>query len=295
MAQPALAAAATRALPRALLRALASGTPAAGGAPAVAGFSSNAAGDAAQAPAPAPVRWVFLGPPGVGKGTYASRVAAQLGVPHIAAGDLVRAEIKSGSALGREMQAIVNEGRLLPDEVVLRTLRARLAAGREAGERGFVLDGFPRTRAQAEALLASEPVHLALNMGLREEVLVEKCMGRRLCSKCGKNWNVADIYLPAQGGRPEIVMPPLSPPPQCAHLMETRADDNEAVIKRRLQVYRDEATPVEDFFRARGLLADFEITAGIPETLPRLLAALAPHIAAARDGAAAAEPRAAHA
>jgi adenylate kinase len=98
------------------------------------------------------------------------------------------------------MQATVNAGGLLSDDVVLDVLRGRLAAGRAAGEAGFVLDGFPRTARQAEALMATEPVALAVNLALREEVLVEKCMGRRLCSKCGKNWNVADIYLPAQVG-----------------------------------------------------------------------------------------------
>ncbi|KAI8468191.1 MAG: adenylate kinase [Monoraphidium minutum] len=270
-----------RALQGALLQrlALAAAAAAPQAAAAAAPFSTSAA-----EPDGAP-RWVFLGPPGVGKGTYATRIAKHLGVPHIAAGDLVRAEIKSGSELGKQMAAIVNEGRLLPDDVVLKALRGRLEAGREGGERGYVLDGFPRTRAQAAALLEAEPIALALNLGLREEVLVEKCMGRRLCGKCGKNYNVADIYLPAQGGRPEIIMPPLSPPPQCVTLMETRPDDTEAVIRRRLQVYRDEATPVEDFFKGRGLLLDFEITGGIPETLPRLLAALAPHMPAAAAGA----------
>lgn len=94
-------------------------------------------------------------------------------------------------------------------------------------------------------------------------------------------------------------MPPLSPPPQCAHLMETRADDTEAVVRRRLQVYRDGAAPVEDYYRASGRLLDFEITGGIPETLPRLMAALAPHVAAAGGGgdaaAATGEPVAARA
>lgn len=96
------------------------------------------------------------------------------------------------------MQAIVNEGRLLPDAVVLSALRARLESGAAAGERGFVLDGVPRTAAQAADLEQFAPVALAVNLALREEVLVEKCLGRRLCAKCGKNWNVADIYLPAE-------------------------------------------------------------------------------------------------
>nr|QKY14980.1 adenylate kinase (ADK) [Polytomella parva] len=225
------------------------------------------------------INWVFLGPPGVGKGTYASRVAKALGVPHIATGDLIRDEIKSESSLGKEMKEIVSQGKLLPDDVVLKVLQHRLENGKKAGEKGYILDGFPRTRAQSEALLQFTPVNLAVNLGLREEVLVEKCMGRRVCTHCGKNYNIANIHLAASNDRPEIVMPPLNPPPECAPHLEIRADDTELVIRRRLKIYSDEAQPVEDFFREKGLLLDFEITGGIPETLPVLTNALKPFTA----------------
>lgn len=244
-----------------------------------AGDGARASSSASAPPAGAGgVQWVFLGPPGVGKGTYASRVAKALGVPHIAAGDLVRAEIKSGSALGERMKATVAAGGLLPDEMVLAVLAGRLAGRAAAGEAGFLLDGFPRTRAQAEALAAAgHRVDLAVNLGLREEVLVAKCTARRTCGKCGKGFNLADIRLPASGGRPEILMPPLSPPDKCLPLMEQRDDDTEAVVRRRLAVYHAEAAPVERFYADSGRLLDFEITGGIPETLPRLLDALRPH------------------
>jgi len=208
-------------------------------------------------------------------------MARFLGVPHIAAGDLVRAEIKSGSLLGQQMQQIVNQGKLLPDEVVVKVLQQRLETGALRGETGFILDGFPRTVPQAEQLSHITSIDLALNLSLREEVLVEKCMGRRMCSHCGSNYNIADIYLPAEGGRPEIIMPPLSPPAECQPHLETRADDTEEVIRKRLQVYHAEATPVEDYYRERGLLLDFEITGGIPETLPVLKQALEPYMRAA--------------
>jgi adenylate kinase len=98
------------------------------------------------------------------------------------------------------------------------------------------------------------------------QVLVEKCLGRRMCSKCGKNYNIADIFLPATAdGRPEIVMPPLSPPPECMEHMEQRSDDTEPVVRRRLEVYAREARPVERFYAERGKLLDFEIVGGIPE------------------------------
>lgn len=134
------------------------------------------------------------------------------------------------------MAELVNQGNLLPDALILRVLRERMAAAAVEGSARFLLDGFPRTAEQAAALEGSADVQLALNLDLREEVLVEKCLGRRLCTKCGKNYNVADIHLAAGKGRPEIVMPPLSPPPECAPFMEQRSDDNEETIRRRLEV-----------------------------------------------------------
>ena len=148
---------------------------------------------------------------------------------------------------------------------------------------------------------------MALNMTLREEVLVEKararagggqqrtrrrrrrrrnilqhrgrtdarslqCCGRRVCSECGKGYNVADINAPATATQPAIVMPPLMPPAKCAHKMTTRPDDTPEVVRARLAVYRAECGPVEQFYAADGRLAHFEVAGGIPETLPRLLA-----------------------
>mmetsp|Transcript_13769 Transcript_13769/g.38976 ORF Transcript_13769/g.38976 Transcript_13769/m.38976 type:complete len:291 (-) Transcript_13769:396-1268(-) len=218
-----------------------------------------------------PPHWVFLGAPGVGKGTYSTRVAKALGVPHIAAGDLVRNEIKSGSERGLQMKETVSQGKLLPDSVVFELLEEKLHAD---GNAGFVLDGFPRTAAQAAGLQEKLRIDLAVNLMLREEVLVEKCMGRRVCSKCNKGWNVAEINLAASDGQPAIFMPPLNPPDECQQYMEIRSDDTEPVIRNRLEVYKAEATPVEQFYERQGILVNFEITAGIPETLPRLLDSL---------------------
>ena len=225
---------------------------------------------------------------GVGKGTYSTRVADAFGFCHIATGDLVREEIKRGSELGEHMAKIVNAGHLLPDELILRVIRERFMTAAADGVERFLLDGFPRTVPQAEALEQVAVVQLALNLDLREEVLVEKCLGRRICGQCGKNYNIADINLEASNGRPAIVMPPLSPPASCAPHMERRGDDTEDTIRRRLDIYNSMAKPVEDFYRARGTLLDFEITAGIPETLPRLLKALEPFTSPTHGHAAAA-------
>lgn len=118
------------------------------------------------------------------------------------------------------------------DSFALQLLNQRIESGKAIGETGFVLDGFPRTVAQAKEFMSKENVQLAVNLQLREEVLVEKCMGRRICKKCGKGWNVADIYLPASNNRPDIVMPPLDPPAECMEFMEQREDDKEEVQRR---------------------------------------------------------------
>jgi len=260
-------------VPSALARAPAAPRPYSSAAPSAEQLASELA---SAAKSRGSANWVFLGPPGVGKGTYASRVATAMGVPHIAMGDLVRAEIKEGTPVGKEMEAAAASGALVPDSTVLGLLKERLERGKaDDGEVGFVLDGFPRTAAQADALLGFVSVDRVINLGLREEVLVEKCCGRRVCGKCGKGWNVADIYVPAgANGEPEIVMPPLNPPEGCEHLMETRPDDTPEVVKARLEVYKANAAPVEEFFRARGLMDDFEITSGIKETMPVLLQSL---------------------
>jgi adenylate kinase len=169
------------------------------------------------------------------------------------------------------MEAITSTGQLLPDAMILDILKERVEKGAEKGEKGFLLDGFPRTVHQAKELETFADVTRVLNLGLREEILIEKCCARRKCRECGKGFNVADINYP---GDPPIVMPPLNPPPECADKMEQRKDDTEEIVRARLQVYKDQSIPVEHYYRERGLLTDFEITAGIPETMPKLLAVI---------------------
>ncbi|GAQ86924.1 Adenylate kinase [Klebsormidium nitens] len=220
------------------------------------------------------VQWVFLGMPGVGKGTYASRVADLMQVPHISAGDLVREELRKGSAYAQEMQEVIQAGQLLPDSMILDLIKARLHQGQQMGERGFILDGFPRTALQAAALEDIAEITLALNLRLREDVLVQKCLGRRTCGQCGKGFNLADINVAGVNGAPRIVMPPMSPPSACIGKMVMRSDDTEEIVRKRLAVYKEQSQPVEDFYRRRDVLLDFDVGGGIPETWPRLLKAL---------------------
>lgn len=220
------------------------------------------------------VQWVFLGCPGVGKGTYASRLSQLLGVPHIATGDLVREELSTSGPLSHQLAEIVNQGKLVSDEIIMSLLSKRLESGEAKGESGFILDGFPRTIRQAEILDDVTEIDMVVNLKLSEDVLLEKCLGRRLCSQCGGNFNVASINIKGLNGKPDICMAPLLPPAQCASKLITRSDDTEAVVKERLRIYNDLSQPVEEFYRTQGKLLEFDLPGGIPETWPKLLEAL---------------------
>lgn len=220
------------------------------------------------------VQWVFLGCPGVGKGTYASRLSTLLGVPHIATGDLVRQELNSDGPLSRSLAEIVNEGKLVSDEIIINLLSKRLEVGESKGESGFILDGFPRTIRQAEILNEVTDIDLVVNLKLPERVLIDKCLGRRICSECGKGFNVATIDMKGENGSPGISMAPLMPPLQCVSKLTSRADDTEAVVKERLRVYCEKSQPLEDFYRNEGKLLEFDLPGGIPESWPKLLEVL---------------------
>ncbi|XP_030548766.1 probable adenylate kinase 6, chloroplastic [Rhodamnia argentea] len=219
-------------------------------------------------------QWVFLGCPGVGKGTYASRLSNLIGVPHIATGDLVRDELASSGPLSSQLAEIVNQGKLVSDEIIIDLLAKRLEAGEAKGETGFILDGFPRTVRQAEILEGVTDIDLVVNLKLREEALLAKCLGRRICSQCGGNYNIASIDIKGENGQPGMYMAPLLPPPQCASKLITRSDDTEEVVKERLRVYDELTKPVEEFYRLRGKLLEFDLPGGIPESWPKLLQAL---------------------
>lgn len=229
---------------------------------------------ARKAPEDRNVQWVFLGCPGVGKGTYASRLSKFLGVPHIATGDLVRQELASSGSLSQQLSEIVNQGKLVSDEIIFNLLSKRLEAGQAEGESGFILDGFPRTVKQAEILEEVMDIDLVVNLKLNEDVLLEKCLGRRMCGQCGGNFNVANINVKGGNGNPSISMAPLLPPAHCMSKLITRADDTEEVVKERLRVYNEKSQPVEEFYRNRGKLLEFDLPGGIPESWPKLLEAL---------------------
>ena len=212
-------------------------------------------------------RFALLGAPGVGKGTYARFIGPHYSIPFISTGDLVRAEIASQSALGASIKAATNRGELLDDDVVLSLLRARLDAADCSN--GFLLDGYPRRVSQAERLSQLYRLDLVINLGLREDILVRKLSARRVCSGCGKNYNVADI------NEGEYVMPPLLPKQHnkcdvCGGELVQRSDDTEKVVRDRLGIYERETHPLVSHYEREGVLVKFEVKKGVAD-VPRLL------------------------
>jgi adenylate kinase len=212
------------------------------------------------------VRIVMMGPPGAGKGTQAKRVAERLGVPHISTGDMLRQAVAAGTPLGRQARRIMDEGRLVPDAVVIGIVDERLGAADTAP--GFVLDGFPRTVAQAEGLerlLAAreQPLTRVLQLDVPEDEIVRRLSGRRVCRQCGVMYHVT-FDPPARPDRCD----------RCGGELYQRDDDREETVRQRLEVYRDETAPLVAYYRRAGLLREIEGTGDQAAVFARVIKAL---------------------
>jgi adenylate kinase len=192
------------------------------------------------------VRVAFLGPPGAGKGTQARALAREWGVPQIATGDMLREAVAAKTPLGLEAKRYMDQGALVPDEVVVGVTAERLAAPDAA--RGFILDGFPRTIAQAEALArllkdAGHVLDMVLYFDVSEPELLRRLTGRRVCRACGHTYHLTSSP-PKRAGVCDA----------CGGELYQRVDDSEATVRNRLEVYRKQTAPLLDYYRQRNLL-----------------------------------------
>jgi adenylate kinase len=191
---------------------------------------------------------ILLGPPGAGKGTQAARLSRELALPHISTGDLFRENRAKGTPLGLKVQEFMDSGRLVPDELVLDMLFDRVSRP-DCGE-GYLLDGFPRTLPQAEALerrLGSSASVQAINLAVADAALLERMTGRRTCEKCGNIHHVKHAP-PKVAGLCD----------KCGGTLVQRSDDTAATVQKRLTVYHDQTAPLEQFYKGRGVLDEVD-------------------------------------
>ncbi len=191
---------------------------------------------------------LLMGPPGAGKGTQAVVLAEKLGIPHISTGDMFRKAVKEETALGMEAKRYMDSGQLVPDEVTIGIVRERLAAADCAG--GFLLDGFPRTVFQAEALDGimndmKTKLDVALNIDVDAEALIGRITGRRMCRKCGTPYHVTFSPSKAEGVCDA-----------CGGELYQRDDDKEETVRKRLEVYNAQTLPLIEYYRKQGIIAD---------------------------------------
>ncbi len=185
---------------------------------------------------------VLMGPPGAGKGTQGEILSKRLGIDTISTGVMLRSAIKEGTEVGKLADQYINDGKLVPDDVIVSIVKERLSKPDCAN--GFILDGFPRTIAQAKALTESGvKIDKVLSLEVEDEKIVERLSSRRECSKCGAPYNIIS-NKPAEDGKCD----------KCGGELIQRADDNPETIQNRLNVYHDQTEPIKDYYAAEGLL-----------------------------------------
>lgn len=191
------------------------------------------------------MKLILFGPPGAGKGTQAKLLTERFKLPHISTGDILRNEVKNDTDLGRKAKGFMESGKLVPDTLVTEMVKKRMAA--KDLEKGFILDGYPRTVSQAKSLdeILGAGIDTAVYLSTSEKVVVQRLTGRRVCPKCGTNYHLVN-------------MPPKKDMicDQCLVSLYQRPDDNEATVRNRLKVYLDESSGVLDYYRNQNKLQD---------------------------------------
>jgi adenylate kinase len=187
------------------------------------------------------MKFVFFGAPGAGKGTMAAKAAAAFKIPHISTGEIFRGAMRAGTPLGLKVKAIVESGGLVSDELTVELVRERLAQA--DAKDGWLLDGFPRTMGQAQSLEAFCPEDYVIDLEVRDEKVIERLSGRRMCKGCGRIYHVK--FMPSK--KPDTC-------DDCGGAIYTRDDDKEESVRVRLENYRNQTAPLEAYYERRGTL-----------------------------------------
>ena len=205
---------------------------------------------------------IFLGAPGAGKGTQADRLSARLGIPTISTGAIIRSAVKNGTKMGLEAKKFIEAGALVPDEIVIGIVKERLS--QSDCDKGYILDGFPRSVPQAQAL---DEMGISLDRVISLEVsdddIIARMSGRRVCSGCGKTFHI--VHLPSAKG--DVC-------DACDTKLTIRADDAPEVVRSRLEVYHSTTEPLKDYYREKGMLCTVTGEGSVDEITKRTLEAL---------------------
>lgn len=208
------------------------------------------------------MKLILLGPPGAGKGTQAEILCKKLNIPTISTGNILRAAVKNGTPVGLKAKEYMDAGKLVPDEVIIGVISERLA---EADcQKGFILDGVPRTIPQAEALeKAGITFDAVVSLEISDDEIVDRMGGRRVCASCGTPYHVKNLPPKVEGVCDA-----------CGGKLEARADDKPEVVRDRLKVYHKETAPLKDFYAERNLLKTVDNQPTVAETTAAILKAL---------------------
>ncbi len=206
---------------------------------------------------------IFLGPPGAGKGTQAKILVEKYGIPQISTGDMLREHVANGTELGTKAKEYMEKGQLVPDEIILSMVKERLS--QPDAQKGFILDGFPRTVAQAEALdkmldEMGKKIEFVLALIVPDEELVTRLTGRRTCKKCGMMYHIK-FKPPKVEGKCDA----------CGGELYQRPDDNEETVRNRLKVYHEQTAPLIEYYRNKGVLFEVDGNKSIEEITQQLI------------------------
>jgi len=209
------------------------------------------------------MRLVLLGPPGAGKGTQAAELVERFQIPQISTGDILRQQVQDNTMLGVRARTYMDRGEYVPDEVVVEMVMERLEE--PDAQKGFILDGFPRTVPQAQALEtaladAGRPLSAVLKFSIADEMAVRRLTARWTCPNCKRTYNL-EFKPPAKEGICDA----------CGYELERRSDDDELTVRRRIEVYREQTAPLELFYWERGLLREVEAQAREADVTQRTL------------------------